>query len=315
MFDDYVKLREPRKPSSIEQDDQAEGFSILVKREDNNQNLWHTMMEIMSMTMSLDVLRQAINPRTGRSYWTEADIESTQVLILDDLPNGPYHDLWSIFAKRPPTRFSMMDKDKPLETNLIVPLAGSSNPFWQDQWVALNCGESALLKTFSDRVLDFYNISENVSRSKRQLVVTFVDRQAKRRLLQKAEYIDALKLTFPDMDVRVVDFAELDLAAQIRVAHSTDILVGVHGAGLIHGMFLPPHSAVVEIQPHGVEHYGFDMMAKSLGHRYYVRHASKHSLADDTGDWQHDDVFVSKDVFLDVVSNAVRDVRKAISNR
>jgi len=310
IFKDFVHLSDSGEPDAVPTSTQAEGFSVLVRREDNSQNLWHTMMEIMSMTMSLDILRETMNLQTGRPFFTDKHVESTQVLILDELPDGPYYDLWSLFAGRPPVRFSEMPSGSSTRTSLIFPLAGSSNPFWQAEWVKFNCGESVLLKTFSRRVLEFYNISDNLPRSERQLVLTLIDRKEKRRLLHKAEYFDAVQAKFPDVLVQIVDFAELALAEQIKVAHSTDILVGVHGAGLTHGIFLPPSSAVVEIQPPTLKHQGFDLMAQSLGHRYYGRHGSKHGSPDDNGDWQHDDVFVGRRVFLDVVSEAITNMQE-----
>jgi protein O-GlcNAc transferase len=264
-------------------------------------------MEIMSMTMSLDILREATNPQTGLPFFTNKDVDNTQVLILDDHPDGPYFDLWSMYARRPPVRFSAIPPTDSARTNLIVPLAGSSNPFWQAELLSYNCGESVLLRTFSRRVLHFYKVADNSPRSARQLVVTLIDRRGNRRLLHKAEYVDALKTKFPSVLVRLVDFAELEFAEQVRVAHSTDILVGVHGAGLTHGMFLPPNSAVVELQPPNLNHLGFDLMSKSLGHRYYTRHGSEYNSSDKFGDWHYDDMFIEKSDFLDVVSAAIDD--------
>lgn len=48
---------------------------------------------------------------------------------------------------------------------------------------------------------------------------------------------------------RVVDFGELPLEQQLRVVQETDILVGLHGAGLAHLVFLPEHAVVVEMFP------------------------------------------------------------------
>ncbi|KAI9020618.1 hypothetical protein DFJ74DRAFT_707662 [Hyaloraphidium curvatum] len=54
----------------------------------------------------------------------------------------------------------------------------------------------------------------------------------------------------------IVDFASLDLPAQVRLAAQTDMYVLVHGAALGHAMFLPPGSVLMDVYPHAffVEH-------------------------------------------------------------
>jgi hypothetical protein len=69
------------------------------------------------------------------------------------------------------------------------------------------------------------------------------------------------------------------------VVRRTDILMGVHGAGLTHGMFIPPGSAIVEILPPGVTYKGFRDMAKPLGHNHFSSHATGRPGQTVTGDW------------------------------
>jgi hypothetical protein len=52
-----------------------------------------------------------------------------------------------------------------------------------------------------------------------------------------------------DVDVRLVDFARHSLAEQIRIARDTDLLIGIHGAGLTHLLWTPPHAGLLEIAP------------------------------------------------------------------
>jgi protein O-GlcNAc transferase len=273
--------------------------SLLIQREDNNRNLWHTMMEIMSLTFSLDVLRQTTDPLTGKPFWTEAELAKTRAVFTDRLEHGPYWDLWRLFAEKPSIRMTEMSSRLNIAiTKILVPLPGGSNPFWQGDWTPLSCGESSLLKQYVQRVLKFFNVQEGLPRGTRPLILTVVNRTKKRRLLHQDEYIEALKKKHPSVDIQVINFAKMPLAEQIRTAHQSDILVGVHGAGLTHGMWLPESSALVEILPPDLDHWGFSNMAKFLGHRHYRTKGSKHDSPDNNGDWQHDDVFIGKDDFL-----------------
>jgi len=121
-------------------------------------------------------------------------------------------------------------------------------------------------------------------------------------------YFAELQRKYPDVHMRLVDHAELPFSEQVRLSHETDILVGVHGAGLTHGMFLPHRSTVVEIQPPELQHKGFRLMAESLGHDYLVCHGQ--NVSGSTGDWQHDDVYMPKDEFMGLVEEAIASARK-----
>lgn len=134
-------------------------------------------------------------------------------------------------------------------TRIVIPLPGDSNPYWQDDWVDISCGESILLRALARRVLDFYKIPERSFTAPHPLTFTLIDRKQKRRLLDQDAYFSTLQAKYPEIQMQVVDYAALSLSEQIRISHSTDILAGVHGAGLTHGMFLSPNSTIVEILP------------------------------------------------------------------
>jgi hypothetical protein len=46
----------------------------------------------------------------------------------------------------------------------------------------------------------------------------------------------------PDVLVVMADTALHSLREQLQLVAHTDLLVGMHGAGLAHGLFLPPHA-------------------------------------------------------------------------
>ena len=59
----------------------------------------------------------------------------------------------------------------------------------------------------------------------------------------------------PPLVASLVDFAALDIAAQLATARATAVLVGVHGAGLTHLVMMAPGSAVVEMDAGSNYHY------------------------------------------------------------
>ncbi|KAH9838825.1 DUF563 domain-containing protein [Teratosphaeria destructans] len=303
LFERFIRTeRDPRFEAVVK----PKGFSFLVKREDNGFNMWHTMMQIMSLTLSLDVMRQTVDPNTGDPYFTEAEHERSRVVILDDLEDGPYLETWGLLSRLPIVRLRDIDVSAETEpTKIVVPLPGVANPFWQGDWQEVNCGESVLLHTFKRRVLDLHRIAAPPPRNGNNLTLTMIDRHNRRRLLNKDQYFAKLQQRYPDITMQFVDFASLTFAEQLQIAHSTDILVGVHGAGLTHGMFLPPDSRIIEILPAYFWHQGFKNMAGFLGHKYFKRYADDVRGLGKVGDWQVEDVVVGEEEFLEVVREAV----------
>lgn len=49
--------------------------------------------------------------------------------------------------------------------------------------------------------------------------------------------------------VQAIDFACRPFEEQLRIAAETDILVGIHGAGLTHFLWMPPHGGLLEVDP------------------------------------------------------------------
>lgn len=304
----------------------AKNFTILIKRE-GAFNPWHCLMEIWSLTMTLDVLRMAIDPVTHAAFFRLGDTINTQIVILDDQENGPYFDLWTMFAQRPILRLKDLSQGTQLE-NIIVPLAGASNPVWQGDWDIHACGQSELLRAFVHRVLDFYHIDASTPPHSGDIVLTFIDRRDSRRLIDQDSYLEHLRARTPHVKVQGVDLAAVSFSEQLEIIRQTDVLVGVHGAGLTHGLFLPPESVMVEILPEDLNHKGFRNVAGLLGHSYLSIHASKShppdpippeqsssgqnsSAKEDTterkrDEWHTNDVFVEKDRFLEVAEVAIK---------
>jgi hypothetical protein len=195
--------------------------------------------------------------------------------------------------------------------NVIIPLAGGSNTMWQGDWEPHSCQTSPLLRTFLRRILSFYDLNgPPVQTRSNNITITFVDRKKSRHLINHEAYLEELERKFEHVSVQAVDFASIPLKQQIQVAQQTDILVGVHGAGLTHGMFLPPRPAIVEILPGELQHKGFRNLAGLLGHSYCSVHGPKREqnsshLATPT-DWHSEDVFIEKDRFINLMDVAIK---------
>ncbi len=97
------------------------------------------------------------------------------------------------------------------------------------------------------------------------------DRPAKfnRVLKNKHKVVRTLRKLFPKATVKVVHMEDYGICQQVKLAHSANLLIGVHGAGLVHLWWLRSSSLVYEIEPFSQSRNPtFSMLAKLTGHRY-----------------------------------------------
>jgi capsular polysaccharide biosynthesis protein len=74
---------------------------------------------------------------------------------------------------------------------------------------------------------------------------------------------------FSDVTILFLDFADYTWEEQIRIVRHTDLLVGVHGAGLTQLIYLNDNSTVLEIVPQGYyPRKHFQALSTWLGHKY-----------------------------------------------
>eukprot|EP00051_Salpingoeca_urceolata_P030793 m.9591 g.9591 ORF g.9591 m.9591 type:complete len:668 (-) comp3555_c1_seq1:68-2071(-) len=76
--------------------------------------------------------------------------------------------------------------------------------------------------------------------------------KASRQIANAEELRAAVAAGVPGSEVRVVAMAELSVQEQVQLVRSTRVLVGVHGAGMSHMLWLQSGSTVVEMVPREV---------------------------------------------------------------
>jgi len=154
-----------------------------------------------------------------------------------------------------------------------------------------------------------------------KIIVTFIDRRGTRKLLDQDKHIAALNNRYAHAEIRLVDLAIMTLAEQIQTVRDSDVLAGVHGAGLTHGMWLKEHSVLVEILPKGFLHKGFRNLAGAMGLGYFSTHGLpppgvelESQSSDDKEEsegpkqWQIGDVALEDDRFLELMDVAIKSI-------
>ncbi|KAJ8501871.1 hypothetical protein ONZ45_g11990 [Pleurotus djamor] len=106
-------------------------------------------------------------------------------------------------------------------------------------------------------------------------VVTYVDRQATGRKLV-AEDHEALMETLKtlarekDIEVNAVQMEFLSKAEQFDISTRTDIMIGVHGNGLSHQMWMKPGGTVFEFFDEGGFQRDYQLLAEAMHHTHHV---------------------------------------------
>ena len=119
------------------------------------------------------------------------------------------------------------------------------------------CSNSSLFKDFSTFVTTKFGL-EAKTRPPPVVRVTILDREDHkfRRILNLGDLVEAAMSTMDgggpfEYEVRVVRFAGKPFEDQLKIVGQTDVLVGVHGAGLTHLMFLPTGGVLLELEDCG----------------------------------------------------------------
>lgn len=107
-------------------------------------------------------------------------------------------------------------------------------------------------------------------------VVTYISRQGGARRLSDADH-EGLVQSLRDLEsegicrVNVVRMETMSVKEQVAVASRSTVLIGVHGNGLTHEIWMPPssRSTVIEIfTPNGYL-FDYEILAQNLGHKHY----------------------------------------------
>ncbi|WOO79298.1 uncharacterized protein LOC62_02G002829 [Vanrija pseudolonga] len=145
-------------------------------------------------------------------------------------------------------------------------------------------------------------------------LVTYISRQGGRRSLTKDSHEDLLKAIKErqktvDFEFLEVDAEKLSKEEQFSIAGRTTIMLGVHGNGLTHLLWMPPtpRSAVIELFCKGGFAHDYMWTATHLGIRHY---AVQHDIAltspnqpkvDYPEDFQSDRITVVGKVVADLI--------------
>lgn len=256
-----------------------------------DQNSWDTCTTIIEEPVLaitryewahlLFTMAEITNAYVGLHIFHDLDLSKVRVLLLDSHPPGPYIEFYEALSPGGPVIrypelagkvcFKRFMTSVPGYNSFILTYAtGSANP----------CHNSDILHGVRNTILDSMGLLNMKPPTNPSVLLVarrpykhegFNKQKIGRVFTNEQEIETAAKAAFHNTaGFRIVDFATMDAKQQVETVMSSNILVGMHGAGLVHSIFLPDDGAVVEMFPSGFgENHRDRNIARFLGRSYF----------------------------------------------
>lgn len=261
---------------------------------DSNTNMYHYFCNFINLYATMH-----LNNRFS---------EDNILLIWDNkLPDSPFEDMWSVFSKNPLASVRDFGSKQVCFKRFIFSMPPKmTNGLYYNIPLVNGCFKSGLFDAFNKHVLYKLGIQQDhYSNTRRdsQLRVTIVSRSTPtRKILNEIDLKSAIDNISNEYSTRIVDFTNMTFLDQLTIAHNTDILVGVHGSGLTHTLFLPDWAALIEL--HNCKDERYRDLARLRGVKYFTL-----KNRDNTAD-KSTDISINLDDFIETLRFASAGVKQ-----
>lgn len=234
----------------------------------------------------------------------------TQVMVFDKNPAGPFWELIeSAYSKNYAPKRAKDYGGKVVQFSRLVfhleSPAGIVFPKVSGQGKAQNCHDSLLYHGYRHRVLSAFDLWD-VPAPRVPTVTLIVRRRTPEknvgRILADEKALEAIMKECTLCYTETVDLAELSFKEQVRKVRQSNVIIGVHGAGLMNIIFAAEEAVLVEMHPHYRQDRHFRNAARMSGKHYMPLR----SLEQVTCKGSSDNVPIDKGEFRETIDGAVR---------
>ena len=214
-------------------------FTIMIVRYEY-ANIYHTLTDFYNTFLLMNFFNR-----------TQHD---TNILIVDGHPQGQLDPIWNTLFNSS-VRISSLPR-RTLFTNAVWGMLGYNSPI-----LVHDLEEIPLIEEFREFFLSSYHMADSHQLDCQHLSVLFIWRHdylahprnpegvVSRKIANERELLNFTKTTYPHFSVRGVQIDQFEFMHQLQLVTDTDILIGMHGAGLTHTVFLPKHATLIELIP------------------------------------------------------------------
>ncbi len=204
-------------------------------------NMYHHFCDFFNLYASLHIngtLESLDNRDVNVLIWENLEYKSSVGEAFDAFTTNPIWNLNTFSGKR--VCFN----------NVVFPLLPRMlyGLFYNTPLTPNDCQGSGLFKAFSDFVPHRMGIPGPAVTDSKKIRVTILARQTQHRRILNLGDLDKALADEGGYDVKAAYFTHnVPYREQMEVIRNTDILVGIHGAGLAHMLFLPDWAVVFEL--------------------------------------------------------------------
>lgn len=226
---------EHRKDFVVEQQ-----FTIAITRYEY-ANLYHCLTDWYNAFLVMKFLNHT-------SY-------NTNILLIDAHPQVHLDNVWKVIFNSSRKLSALVRRT--YFSQLVWGIIGYNSPL-----ASSSATSPPFIEDFRNLFLSRFNISHSRRFVCDQPRILFLWRRnyishprnpagkLSRKISNEMELLRYVSTSMPEATVDAIQIDKLNMQQQLQSIVDTDILVGMHGAGLSHVMFLPHWAAVVELVPH-----------------------------------------------------------------
>ena len=251
--------------------------TFLFTRDEDCENSFHSTADFMNMFVAANVI--GLHP------------SEQQVILWDRHPDGPYVDLiQKAFAGgRKVLRHQSYEGKKVLFKKLIFHMESPAGLIFPK--VAnpeqLRCKGTGLFKEYAKHVLHSFNLWNVPPPEVPHVTLLLRHRTETKNVGRILANVDDVVNVLSESNMvtyQVTDTAKMPYAEQLALIRKTNILVGVHGAGLMLILFAANEAVLVEIHPSYRQDRHFRHAARMAGKDYLPLRATERESCQGSSD-------------------------------
>lgn len=212
---------------------------------DSGINLYHHFCDFFNLYLS-----QHVN-----NSWFGQD---NQIVMWDTSKLGyfdMFYDAWQAFTVRPVMNLQDWAGKRICLRDAMFPLLPRMRGgLFYNTYIPPGCTGSNLFRAFSEHFLYRMGVTQDLPVQPMKIRVTLLQRgdPAQTNVYRQIKNQDELLAVlgeFPDFEVKVVEYnwKKMKFKDQLHSTHNSDIFIGMHGAGLLHFLFLPDWAVAFEL--------------------------------------------------------------------